>query len=83
MTETMSIFTYVKGFQQFETSYTAAVALLIIVLLSVIVFAGAQARGAGAMMTVRTTPTHPAGAAPGRRGRCSPCSSCSRSTGCS
>ena len=31
-TETLSIFTYVKGFQQFETSYTAAVALLIIVL---------------------------------------------------
>jgi multiple sugar transport system permease protein len=29
----------VKGFQQFETSYTAAVALLIIVLLSVVVFA--------------------------------------------
>ena len=37
MTETLSIFTYVKGFQQFETSYTAAVALLIIVLLSVVV----------------------------------------------
>ena len=34
MTETISIFTYVKGFQQFETSYTAAVALLVIVLLS-------------------------------------------------
>jgi len=39
MTETISVFTYVKGFQQFETSYTAAVALLIIVLLSVVVFA--------------------------------------------
>ena len=38
-TETVSIFTYVKGFQQFETSYTAAVALLIIVLLSGVVFA--------------------------------------------
>lgn len=36
-TETLSIFTYVKGFQQFETSYTAAVALLIIVLLSIVV----------------------------------------------
>jgi len=36
MTETISIFTYVKGFQQFETSYTAAVALMIIVLLSVV-----------------------------------------------
>lgn len=36
-TETISIFTYIKGFQQFETSYTAAVALLIIVLLSVVV----------------------------------------------
>jgi len=37
MTETLSIFTYVKGFQQFETSYTGAVALLIIVLLSFVV----------------------------------------------
>jgi multiple sugar transport system permease protein len=37
MTETISIFTYVKGFQQFETSYTAAVALLIIVLLTAVV----------------------------------------------
>jgi len=37
MTETISIFTYVKGFQQFETSYTAAVALLIIVLLTIVV----------------------------------------------
>jgi len=37
MTEPISIFTYVKGFQQFETSYTGAVALLIIVLLSVLV----------------------------------------------
>jgi len=36
-TETISMFAYVKGFQQFETSYTAAVALLIIVLLSIIV----------------------------------------------
>jgi multiple sugar transport system permease protein len=37
MTETISIFTYVKGFQQFDTSYTAAVALVIIVLLTVLV----------------------------------------------
>jgi multiple sugar transport system permease protein len=36
-TETLSIFTYVKGFQQFETSYTAAVALLIIIGLSIVV----------------------------------------------
>jgi multiple sugar transport system permease protein len=37
-TESISTFAYVKGFQQFETSYTAAVALLIIALLSVVVF---------------------------------------------
>jgi multiple sugar transport system permease protein len=37
MSETVSIFAYIKGFHQFETSYTAAVALLIIVLLTVIV----------------------------------------------
>ncbi len=36
MTETISMFTYVQGFRQFETSYTAAVALLIIVLLSIV-----------------------------------------------
>jgi multiple sugar transport system permease protein len=37
MTETISIFTYIKGFQQFDTSYTAAVALMIIVLLTIVV----------------------------------------------
>lgn len=37
MTETISIFAYVKGFQQFETSYTAAIAFLVIALLTVIV----------------------------------------------
>ena len=36
-TETISIFAYIKGFQQFETSYTAAVALLIIIGLSFVV----------------------------------------------
>ena len=36
-TETISVFTYIRGFQQFETSYTAAVALLVVVLLSGIV----------------------------------------------
>jgi multiple sugar transport system permease protein len=37
MTETISIYAYVQGFQQFETSYTAAIALLVIVILSVLV----------------------------------------------
>ena len=37
MTETISIYTYVQGFQQFETSYTAAIAFLVIFLLTVIV----------------------------------------------
>lgn len=36
-TETISIYAYVQGFQQFETSYTAAIAFLVIFLLSVIV----------------------------------------------
>jgi multiple sugar transport system permease protein len=36
-TETVSIYAYVQGFQQFETSYTAAMAFVIIVILSVIV----------------------------------------------
>ncbi len=37
MTETISIYTYVQGFQQFEISYTAAMAFLVVVLLTVIV----------------------------------------------
>ena len=37
MTETVSVYAYVQGFRQFETSYTAAIAFLVIVLLSVIV----------------------------------------------
>ena len=37
MTETISVYTYVQGFQQFEVSYTAAVAFLVIFLLTVIV----------------------------------------------
>ncbi len=34
MTETVSIYTYVQGFRQFETSYTAAIAFLVIFMLS-------------------------------------------------
>ena len=37
MTETISIYTYNQGFKQFETSYTAAIAFLVIFLLTVIV----------------------------------------------
>ena len=36
-TETISIYTYVQGFKQFETSYTAAIAFLIVALMSVAV----------------------------------------------
>jgi multiple sugar transport system permease protein len=36
MTETISIYTYVQGFKQFETSYTAAIAFLVITILTVI-----------------------------------------------
>ena len=36
-TETISIYTYIQGFRQFETSYTAAIAFLVIVMLSVAV----------------------------------------------
>jgi len=38
-TETISIYAYVQGFKQFETSYTAAIAFLVIILLSVAVIA--------------------------------------------
>jgi multiple sugar transport system permease protein len=37
MTETISIYAYVQGFSQFETSYTAAIAFLVIAILTVIV----------------------------------------------
>ena len=37
MTETVSIYAYAQGFRQFETSYTAAMAFLIVALLTVLV----------------------------------------------
>jgi multiple sugar transport system permease protein len=37
MTETVSIYAYIQGFNQFESSYTAAIAFLVVVLLTVIV----------------------------------------------
>jgi multiple sugar transport system permease protein len=37
MTETVSIYTYVQGFQQFDSSYTAAIAFLIVALMSIVV----------------------------------------------
>jgi multiple sugar transport system permease protein len=37
MTETISIYAYAQGFRQFETSYTAAMAFLVIAILTVIV----------------------------------------------
>jgi multiple sugar transport system permease protein len=37
MTETISIYTYVQGFRQFESSYTAAIAFLIVALMTMIV----------------------------------------------
>ena len=36
MTETISLYTYVQGFTQFETSYTAAIAFLVIALLTAV-----------------------------------------------
>jgi multiple sugar transport system permease protein len=37
LTETFSIYAYVQGFQQFETSYTAAMSLVVIILLAITV----------------------------------------------
>lgn len=37
MTETISLYTYVRGFVQFDNSYTAAIALVVVVLLTAIV----------------------------------------------
>ena len=39
MTETISIYTYDRGFRQFDTSYTGAIAFLVVVLLSLVVLA--------------------------------------------
>ena len=39
MTETVSIYAYVQGFKQFETSYAAALAFVIIILLTILVMA--------------------------------------------
>ena len=36
-TETISIYTYLQGFRQFETSYTGAIAFLVIVMLTILV----------------------------------------------
>jgi multiple sugar transport system permease protein len=36
-TETISVYTYIQGFQQFESSYTAAIAFLVILMLTVII----------------------------------------------
>lgn len=38
MTETLSVYAYVQGFQQFEISYTAAMTFIVIVMLTVLVF---------------------------------------------
>ena len=37
MTETISIYAYVQGFQQFETSYAAAMAFAILLIVNVLV----------------------------------------------
>lgn len=39
MTETVSIYAYVQGFQQFETSYAAAMAVALLVVVNVLVLA--------------------------------------------
>ena len=45
MTETISIYTYVQGFKQFETSYTGAIAFLIIAILTLAVTAAVKRMG--------------------------------------
>ena len=45
MTETISIYTYDRGFRQFDTSYTGAIAFLVIVLLSLVDRGGAATHG--------------------------------------
>lgn len=45
MTETISIYTYVLGFRQFETSYTGAIAFVIIAILTVLVVGAVKRMG--------------------------------------
>jgi multiple sugar transport system permease protein len=40
MTETASIYAYVQGFQQFETSYAAAMAFAILLIINLLVLVG-------------------------------------------
>ncbi len=37
MTETLSVYAYIRGFERFDVSFTAALAFVVIVLLSLIV----------------------------------------------
>ena len=45
MTETISIYSYVQGFRQFEISYNAAIAFLVIVLLTILVTSAIKRMG--------------------------------------
>ena len=48
-TETISIYAYVRGFQQFDTSYVGAIVVVLIIGLSALLIAGAAADGDRAM----------------------------------
>ena len=48
-TETISIYAYVRGFQQFDTSYVGAIVVVLIIGLSALLDRGAQADGGRAM----------------------------------
>ena len=48
-TETISIFMYIRGFQSFDTSYTAALVVVLLILLSVVGDVRAEAHGDRAM----------------------------------
>ena len=56
MTETISIYTYVQGFKQFETSYTAAIAFLVIAHSDRHRHLGDPAHGAGEMTRAALSP---------------------------
>ena len=60
MTETISIYAYIRAFKEFETSYAGAIAFLVIILLSIIVMIRAEARGDRPMTVSDTSAPQPA-----------------------
>ena len=67
-TETISIYAYIRGFQEFDTSYVGAIVVVLIIGLSALLIAGAEADGDRAM-SGRRSGARAAGMRPRSRSR--------------